>query len=400
MAHNKYDFIKELLENKKINLKQRERILELASKEIRIEETLEERIQEIENIIFKNKSAVISNEIHEPEISQNPIHLKYISPYYLYKFLFEYNQNAILRSTCHDIDSDGIGAINEYCNTIDYDFGEHLKKIIEAYEIHETKYFAPPKLKALIRGYLTGKDYEGNDLKRGWSSDKIKIHWFYPGVLKWSQKNPYIPPNINEEILDNKEVLGFEFAQIHSQVTGKTIQNFTQLVLHFKHLFHIRHDNSLRAIIEGKNRSEKWIEIIDFDITDNDFPRNIEHFTDVDKLVQAYKKIIELIIKQHNDGSRPNVKLLFYEKNDSVCLSIHHLNSIYNKTEQNTMERTGQYYNDLIINQINGLCNLYLKADFGNDICAEINLWDGKDRESNNIDHFKGVEHILEFPKK
>ena len=47
---------------------------------------------------------------------------KYIDPYHLYKFLFEYNQNPILRSTCHDVDSEELKKINEYCNSESYDF--------------------------------------------------------------------------------------------------------------------------------------------------------------------------------------------------------------------------------------------------------------------------------------
>ena len=56
MAKNKYDFIKELLEDKRIKQNQRERILELVSKEISLEGTLEERVQKIEEILF-NKQA-------------------------------------------------------------------------------------------------------------------------------------------------------------------------------------------------------------------------------------------------------------------------------------------------------------------------------------------------------
>lgn len=56
MARNKYDFIKELLEDKRNNQNQRERILELASREISLEGTLEERVQKIEEILF-NKQA-------------------------------------------------------------------------------------------------------------------------------------------------------------------------------------------------------------------------------------------------------------------------------------------------------------------------------------------------------
>jgi hypothetical protein len=82
-----------------------------------------------------------------------------------------------------------------------------------------------------------------------------------------------------------------------------------------------------------------------------------------------------------------------------VLFSIHHLNGVYNKTIENTIDRLGQSYTSLIKNQINGLCNLRLKADFDNDKYAELNLWDGNNRISTEIHTFQGVEHILEFPK-
>jgi hypothetical protein len=46
------------------------------------------------------------------------------------------------------------------------------------------------------------------------------------------------------------------------------------------------------------------------------------------------------------------------------------------------------------------MCNLYLKADFGLGNYAQINLWDGKELKAQKIKEFKGVEHILEFPRK
>lgn len=63
MAKNKYDFIKELLEDKKINQNQRERIFELASKEISIEGSLEERVQKIEEIIFNQRAEPILSKL-------------------------------------------------------------------------------------------------------------------------------------------------------------------------------------------------------------------------------------------------------------------------------------------------------------------------------------------------
>ncbi len=115
--------------------------------------------------------------------------------------------------------------------------------------------------------------------------------------------------------------------------------------------------------------------------------------------MQAYNKIVELIINQHKLNDKPNIKLKYYEENNKVLFSIHHLNGVYNKTIENTLERLGQSYTSLIKNQINGLCNLRLRADFGNEKYAEINLWDGVDRTPTAISNFEGVEHLLEFPK-
>ncbi|MEP7269401.1 MAG: hypothetical protein ABI844_17400 [Saprospiraceae bacterium] len=403
MAKTKYDFIRELLEDRKINQNQRERILELASREISLEGTLEERIQKIEDIVFKNN--LESNiEITETlPIEQKSSHLpKYFDPYYLYKFLFEYNQNVVLRSTCHDTDSGEIEKIVDYCESENYCFSKHLNKIIENYIEHEKNYYAPPQVKALIRGYLTGKDYKGNELKGGWSSGKININWSSPKLIEWTSKYGSIPPNINEALAGDMEVDLFPInPQIISPIRNEPIQNFTQLVLHFKNLFHLRSGNqSLRSILERFNQVKEWHEKIDFEISENQFPNNLEHFTDVDKLIQTYNKLIQLIVEQHFGDNKPKVKLKYYESNQRIYLSIHHLNGKYNKTLDNTLNRPfGQSYSSMIEKQINGLCNLHLKADFSNGYYAEINLWDGKKLDAKEISFFEGVEHLLEFPK-
>jgi hypothetical protein len=415
MSKNKYEFIKELLESRKIGPIQRERILELAAKEVHSDGSLEERVQEIEKIVFidipvtvsdhiniENGQEAENNEEKEKNDTESLSLPNYVYPSSLYKFLFFFNQNNVLKSTCHDIDSNEILVINKYCETEKYDFKQHLKKIIEEYEIHDKKYFAPYRVKGLIRGYLTGKDFYGKDLKKGWSAEKIKHNWSHPELISWAEKNPNYPPNPNEGLIEQNENVGYEFDRIVSKVSGSTIQNFRELVIHFKHLFHLRNDNSLHEIIIRTNTNENWNETVDFDINDNFFPKNIEHFTDVGQLVQAYKKLIELIIEQHNDQTnKPKVKLTFSEHENAVYFSIHHINNTYNKTIQNIIDKgIGQAYSGIIKLQINGMCNLYLKADFGQGNYAQINLWDGKERKAQEINQFKGVEHILEFPKK
>lgn len=399
MAKNKYDFIKELLEDKKINQNQRERILELASREISLEGTLEERVQKIEEIIL-NRSVESTDDKTEtsskPDDSSLP---KYINPYHLYKFLFEYNQNPVLRSTCHDIDSEEQNKIIDYCDSDSYDFEKHLKKIVETFKEHEKKFFAPPKVKALIRGYLTGKDWY--DKETCWAGN-IKVNWSSVELNEWVTKNPNTPPNLNENIAADQEIELFNIEpQINSPITYDPIQSFTQLVLHFKNLFHLKSGNqSLRAILGRVNHNKKWNKKVEFEIIDHDFPFNLEFFTDVDKLIQAYNRLIKLIIDQHQNDEKPKVKLRFYEENQRVYLSILHFNGQYNKTVQNCIDRPyGRDYKNLISLQMNGLCNLYLNADFGSEEYATINLWDGKKLEAKKLPSFTGVEHKLEFLK-
>lgn len=423
MAKNKYDFIKELLEDKRIKQNQRERILELASREISFEGTLEERVKKIEEILFKKegdliltKESVFSENIEKLLIDEEIESIlpaknltdtrandekslpRYLNPIYLYNFLFQYNQNKILRTTCHDIDSSELESILEFCKTEKYIFKEHLKAIHDAYANHERTHYAPRQVKALIRVYLTGKDYYGN-ISEGWSN-KIKINWNSDELIKWADLNIETPPNLNEEIAGTKEIELLEFPQINSAITAFPIQNFTQLVLHFKNLFHIKSGpQSLREILKRVNSEKSWYERVDFEFDEKLFIANLEHFTDVEKFMQAYNKIIGLIIEQHGLSEKPKVKLKCYLEDQKIIFSIHHLNGVYNKTIENTIERLGQTYHSLIKNQINGLCNLHLKADFGNQRYAEINLWNGKDRKSQPIPIFQGVEHIMEFPK-
>ena len=80
------------------------------------------------------------------------------------------------------------------------------------------------------------------------------------------------------------------------------------------------------------------------------------------------------------------------------------MNSIYKKTVENTIDKLGYSYTNLIRNQLNGRCNLLLRAEFaeGGGL-AEINLWDDKQRapKRDGLESFKGgVEHILEFCKE
>lgn len=440
MAKDKYDFIQEVLKNHTLSLSQREQILMLTSIEIKRDKKLgnilEERIKKLEEAVGLIGTEDVQEELQllsefhddsdlsteEKVISVKSVNIeddnpstnapnKYINPENLYKYLFNYNQNPVLKSTCHDIDADELENINSYCETEVYHYEKHLEKILESFETHDKLHFAPFKVKSLIRGYLTGKDYFGNTLK-GWSSDKINISWSHPNLLEWASKNQ-IPPNSTLNFLKENKMEGFNFDGnisgygFTSKLFNKRVQTFRELALHFKSLFHLRAGNSLRSILININRSKEYDKKINFELDEEIFPSNIELFTDVDTLVQAYSKLIELIIDQHDveqlqKDSKPNVVLKFYENKKSVCLSIHHINNKYNKTINDTTQRIGQAYTNLINLQINGLCNLYLRANFGLEGVAIIPLWSQLpvSAHKNEVEESSiGVEHILEFCK-
>ena len=325
----------------------------------------------------------------------------YFDPKHLYAYLFGFNQNPILRATCHEVDDDDLEDILVLCHTEKYSFEEHLKEITAAFEEHD-KLSAPYGSKALIRGYITGKSYYKKELPKGWSGDEIQTSWATIAA-QIGERAIEIPPNSDSEVFRTNRITEYPIIPFNSKLFNRRVQTFRELVLHFKKLFHIRGDNSLRSIIENQNRIHKYNEKIDFLIEDDQFPHNLELFTDVDKIVQAYRKIIELILDLHKEAKNIKVSLSFLEHGDTkIRFSIHQHDVIYNKSLRNTLERFGKTYSSLIKNQLNGVCNFYLRADFGVDGNAIVNIWNGEKLRSSRDgmgDFLGGVEHLFEFVK-
>ncbi len=409
---NKYDFITDLLETQKLNVAQKERILKLASKELNNTDSstseIEERLKIIEEKLGFSEPDIIDDKIEDQNSTTSDtanIPPNYFNPSELYKYLFAYNQNSILKSTCHEIDSDELESIIEYCGTKEYVFEKHLEKIIEAFDQHNKKYFAQGKLTSFIRGYLTGKDYYGKPLSEGWSSNKISFSWSSPELKDWSINNKNVPPNIDEGLMNRIENTGYELGKPVLLRNGDLISGFNDLVIHFKKQFHIRRDNSLRNIIIRENETKKWDNQIDFDITPEGFPDRVEFFTNVDKLVNAYNGVIKLILEQ-NETNKPEVKLTLIEGPSGITFSILHKNSLFGKSVRNLTDRPGQTYANLIRLHLNGLCNFYVNADFENDGSYLIELWARPGlwiKERPNATKLTipvgGVEHIFEFIK-
>jgi len=379
MSKTKYDFIKELLEDKKINPSQRERIIELASKEISLEGTLEERIRKIEEVIF----------IDPPQPPEQNLP-EYIDPINLYNALLAYNQNPILKTTCHPISNENIEVIVHQSGSSGYIYKKHLELIELNFKVLAKNEKFTNKMYSLIKNYLTG---EG-----AWSSQNIIDSWSNKDLEEWANKNVNIVPNPEDSLV---EALGNEGYPLKkpfiSKLTNKTIRKFSELVLYFKSLWHIKEDNSLQNILEKRNIDYKYQDWAKIQFIN--FSQTLNLFTDVDKLVQTYSKIIDLI-KENSNLNHQEIEISFYEEGSKKILSIHQLKTFWKKTISDTIERPfGNSMLPLIEKQINGLCDLHIKAKFEDNQNYEVNLWDGKQRKAESISLFDGVKYLLILKK-
>jgi hypothetical protein len=409
MKHNILQFVSDILSNDKLTPVDKQKIIELAKRDVQAfslnAETLNDKVVKVEEKIEMIEEKIgIKKE--SPDIITPEKKLIHIPSKNLYKFLYDFNQDEILKTTCHEIDSNELININRFCETDIYSFEIHRKKIQDQYLnffFNNKKYFVDHKIKNLIRTYLLGETFSGN--KEGWTDEKIKINWNSNDLTEWCSLNPNKLPHPDLGLARNQNNnYGLEF---QTAITTNLIKEnyriryFSELVLYFKHLFHIRSDNSLKKILENTNNSENWNQIIDISFSESQFPENIEFFTNIEKLIQAYKVLINLIIDVANKNNleRPLVELKLIEKDFSVELSIHHVNTIFKKTIQNAIERRGSTFTTLIENQLNGMCEFFIKADFGNKHFRKLNIWNEEKLAAIECGDVKGVEYILEFKK-
>lgn len=416
---NKLSFITALLESNKLNTSQKERFFRLVAREVESIESSDEKIfkeleflktrlgierempgEEIIDLIDNSES---SNSTIPYGLNQafkalsNSLPKKYNDPADLSKFLIAYNQDPVLKYTCHEIDDNEVieDIIDKY-NGSEYDFFEHHKLIQKSYQKLVNKHRIHPNVYSRIYTYLNGGD-------KTWGAEFINVNWNSQGILVWAQTNNGMVPNPGDNLKNKTKNRGYRLPKpFISQYTGERVADFSNLTTYFKHLFHIRGDNTLKNIIKRVNQKDKWDDRIVFELDHEDFRENLELFTDVDKLVQAYKSIIKMILEvvsRHN-LERPRIRISFNQKNDIITLSIHHLNTVFKKTPENLKNRLGDSMTRLITSKINGLADLYLKADFDHGKYAELNLWNGNQININLIEEFKGAEFRLEFKEK
>ena len=363
-------------------------------------------------LLARDSGCIINDNVNNKNNTKHEAkkQVEYIAPNNLHEFLYRFNQDPILKYTCHEIDTvETIEEINQICETKSYSLKKHSEIIANAFstlkrDLKNDKIYLDKKMYSLILVYLTGTTKSG---QTKWSSLNIDTNWASKELLEWGNNNPGIIPSPGRNIAKKQRNNGYELpSALRSNLTGRRILTLSELVLYFKSLFHIRRDNSLQEILAYTNEKEGYSSRnINIVFSDTAFKKNIELLTDVDKLIQTYKRIIKICKNSHKEGNPVNIQLSFFEEKDSICFCIHDKNSVYGKSLKAATERIGKDQSELIEKQINGLCDLYIEADFDNQEFAKIALWNehsnplgGKPNiEIEKIDNCQGVKYILKF---
>lgn len=385
LKKTRVDFISDLLQSKKLGTGDKERVYGLIAKEIDFMESKGDFIiSEIEAIKAKlnvgNLEEVLIAEDQIKELKQPPL-CKYTSPGNNAEFLKEINQDPILKSLTHNVDTNQLLSINEALGISHYDFDKHITEIRERYAILSSKY----KNKLSIGLWHKISEYING--KKPWSEDKITMSWSNAELLKWSRENPGECPNPAIDVSSNV----FKFSRISTK-NGEQLQTMTELVLFFKRQVTIRFDNNLHSLVEGWNIP--YADKLSFNL--EKLKSKVEFFTDVEKLHQAYRYLIQLCIDCHPNET-PKIELSVEIMMDKkIVFSIWQKNAVCKRTKDDLLNRYGATFTNLINNQINGLCDWTLDADFGDGDCARLMIWP-KNAQPQPIEKMEGLRYNLIF---
>ena len=356
MAKNKYDFIKELFEDPKINLNQnqRKRILELALRELSQEARLEERIQKIEKIVLNeiiggNKAEYISIsdqlEIEESKKENSKSEINH-NPSKVTNYLKKFKENTALKFTTHSWDVNKYATIN--------DFIDELNDVKSYKEL----YFCNHNLYNLIRYFIYKPKPELDEQgipKYGWRNfPEIKIGWQFPNnlLINWCREN-----------YDNQDIkkTAFEYSltkefKPQKPIKGKIITTFENVADVFKTEIQFR-DNYLFNELQKRQNKMK-----DFEFVDIENFENLDFYTYTSGVLSAIDTILNEI--KRNETAK-TIYFSFKFQNDELIIDITHFNSYANRklNQNNLLHFLGGGLNSIATDLIS-LCNFSVISKF------------------------------------
>ncbi|HRO09003.1 MAG TPA: hypothetical protein PK047_09055 [Saprospiraceae bacterium] len=301
MARNKYDFIKEILESKKISPAQRERVLLLTKEEVKkdgaLGKELEERVKKLEEKIKTESSSTAKNILqHNPQ---------YISKYLSSKF----RENNPLKWTTHVWDEKKYELIDTFITELnaDKDYSEIFRYNRDLYNL--INYFIyQPKIEL----------DQNNIPKFGWPNlHDMKFGWQYPNslIIDWCKAN------FDNKETDIKYPFQYELPEElrpKKPIKGKMISTFENVVDVFKTEIQFRDNYLYRELKKRTNaiNDYKFIGIDDF--------KNLDFYT----YAPGFLKAIDTILSEVKRNETEKV-IQFSHKicGDELIIEITHLSS-------------------------------------------------------------------------
>lgn len=353
MTNNKYDFIRELLNNNKLTISHKKRLLDLTISEIKsqnsVDKSLLNRIENIEDALkeFKNNT--------QPENcsnKDNPIDDKNVlthNPKLVNRYLNKFKENTPLKWATHVWDENKFENIDSYIENLNEEKGHQ-----ELFKINRSLF-------NLINYFLykpNNNPLENDMPKYGWRSGlkEMKIGWQFPNnlLVSWCKEN-----YDNKSEADRK----FPFQYILPEqlkpkrpVKGKMINTFENVVDIFKTEIQFR-DNYLYR--ELKKRKSK---LADFEFEGIEEFKNLDFYTYTRGFLSAIDRILDEVKRNETEK-----KLLFSYKiiENELFIDFTHFNSfpVRKLIRSNLNQFLGGGLN-AISGSIFGLCDFSVVSKF------------------------------------
>jgi hypothetical protein len=381
----KIDFIASLLNSKKLNPSQKERVFALTSNELdKIQNLQEELLTQVKDVQRKLDSINVNEKDNEVDKGRTgkgnkPLNILIHDSQFVFSILSEFRKNTALKFTTHAWDkTDFLKNFNT--------FSEKLNN--EKKEIKFTQLFHHNRhLYTLLNYFLFSPKEIINDenIKFGWESNSgvyIKIGWQYPKDLlkNWCEKHYDNSEGINKK-------LPFEYRipddlKPPKKVNGKEIIYFEDVVNVFKTEIQFRGaENNFRVNVEyflnKHNLKSENIESIN----------GLDFYTYTKGILEAINIIFEMFYKNNESLKEVNFHVLKFK--DSIVLQITQLNS-YPKKEFAISNPNKFFAGNFVsvINHIFSLCDYSVISKFNKSECYEVKILEqGTEAEAdgNNI---------------
>ena len=304
MEHNKYDFIINLLEDKKLSPILKDKLLSLSVKEIKNESAMEKellrRIEHIEDLVKTPNTS--GNNTAANEVIHDPSKIT--------EFLYKFRANTVFKWSSHSWDEKKYETIKDFIQELN----KNKKEVGILFNYNRNLYNL-----LIYFLYIPKNKDASNDLKFGWPNlNKMKFGWQFPNnlLIDWCKDNF---DNKNEyEIKKPFQFILPQYLRPGERIKDKEIKYFQDVVDVFKTEIQFR-ENYLYHEIQKLSNTMK-----DYEFYGIEELKFLDFYTYTPGILKAISQILDLI--KNNETA---TKILFsYKKiEDKLIFTIHQRNS-------------------------------------------------------------------------